>query len=320
MTQNTMMASSDSDNSAPDNSTAKTPVALRSLLFVPGDRPERFAKAAQSGADAIIIDLEDAVAPEKKHRARQATAEWLVSDRKDCPTFVRVNPQTSGETQADLDSVLEHHPEALLLPKAEGAASVRWLCDLMASLVACDAFSPALPASPALPPPILPVATETPAAIFALGSFGEVRHALLGLTWGAEDLPAAIGAVTAREENGRYTAPYEMARSLTLFAAHAAEIAAIDTVFPDISNQAGLAAYAARAARDGFTGMLAIHPAQVPLINAAFTPNAEQIAQAQAIVEAFAANPGAGALRVDGKMLDAPHWKAAVKLIERAKL
>ena len=151
-----------------------------------------------------------------------------------------------------------------------------------------------------------------------LGSYGAVAERLAGLTWGAEDLPAAIGAATSRESDGRYTPPYELARSLTLFGAHAAGVAAIETVFPAFRDLDGLGAYAARAARDGFTGMMAIHPAQVPVINAAFSPSAEAVAQARAVVAAFAANPGAGALQLDGRMIDAPHLKQARLLLQRA--
>jgi citrate lyase subunit beta/citryl-CoA lyase len=167
-------------------------------------------------------------------------------------------------------------------------------------------------------PPILPIATETPGAVFDLGTLREVAHHLVGVSWGAEDLPAAIGAATAREADGRYTAPFEMVRSLTLFAAHAAGVAAIDTVFPNIKDEAGLAAYVGRAARDGFSGMLAIHPSQVAAINAGFTPSAEQLAHAQSVVDAFAANPAEGVLQMDGKMIDAPHLKAALSILTRA--
>lgn len=275
---------------------------LRSLLFVPADRPERFAKAAASGADAIIIDLEDSVAPDRKFIGRDAVAEWLCGDRARVPAFVRVNPEESGETHHDLSAILECKPDGIVLPKAEGERSVTWLHSMMG----VDA------------PPILPIATETPGAVFDLGTLRHVAGNLCGVSWGAEDLPAAIGAATSRNEDGSYTAPYEIARSLTLFAAHAAGVAAIDTVYPNIADTDGLAAYAARAARDGFTGMLAIHPAQVAIINAAFTPTAEQIAHAQSIVDAFAANPGAGALQLDGKMIDAPHLKQARALLARA--
>ena len=280
---------------------------LRSLLFVPGDRPERFAKASASGADAIIIDLEDSVSLANKAMAREAAAEWLSGDRP-VPVFVRVNPQDSQMTQDDLNAVLPYLPDGIMLPKAEGAKSIHWLC----ALAAATADAPAGDA-----PPIIPLATETPGGVFDLGTLRDVAQHLAGVSWGAEDLPAAMGAATAREPGGRYTAPYELARSLTLFAAHAAGVAAIDTVFPAIADEAGLAAYVARAARDGFTGMLAIHPSQVAIINAGFTPTPEQVTHAQSVVDAFAANPGAGVLQVDGKMLDAPHLKAALAILAR---
>jgi citrate lyase subunit beta/citryl-CoA lyase len=166
-------------------------------------------------------------------------------------------------------------------------------------------------------PPILPIATETPAAVFELGSYREVAGHLAGLTWGAEDLPAAIGAASSREADGSYAAPYEMVRSLTLFGAHAADVAAIETVYPNIADTEGLAAYVARGRRDGFTGMMAIHPAQVAAINEGFTPTEAEVAHARAVVQAFADNPGAGALKLDGRMIDQPHLKQARALLER---
>jgi len=280
---------------------------LRSLLFVPGDRPERFSKASASGADAIIIDLEDSVALDRKVSAREATAEYLSGDRP-VPVFVRVNPQDSHLTHDDLASVLPFLPDGIVLPKAEGARSINWL-RAEAAAVADNPDGEA--------PPILPIATETPGAVFDLGSLREVAPWLAGVSWGAEDLPAAVGAATSREPDGSYTAPYELVRSLTLFAAHAAGVAAIDTVFPNISDADALDRYVARAARDGFTGMLAIHPSQVPNINKGFTPSEQQLAHAQAVVDAFAANPGAGVLQLDGKMIDAPHLKAALSILAR---
>ncbi len=280
---------------------------LRSLLFVPGDRPDRFAKASASGTDAIIIDLEDSVTLDRKAMAREATAEWLSGDRP-VPVFVRVNPQESYMTQDDLNAVLPYLPDGIVLPKAEGAKSIHWLC----ALAAATADAPAGDA-----PPIIPIATETPGGVFDLGTLRDVAQHLAGVSWGAEDLPAAIGAATARNDDGSYTAPYELARSLALFAAHAAGVAAIDTVFPAISDQAGLTIYVARAERDGFTGMLAIHPSQIEAINAGFTPTTEQISHAQSVVDAFAANPGTGVLQLGGKMLDAPHLKAALAVLAR---
>jgi len=277
---------------------------LRSLLFVPGDRPERFDKAAASGADALILDLEDSVAASAKDSARAAVAARLRAARGDVAVFVRINPLDTDLSVADLAALHGLTPDAILLPKAEGAASVRLLAERLAAA--------------GIDSPILPIATETPAAIFQLGSYAGAGVRLAGLTWGAEDLPAAIGAATSREDDGRYTPPYEMVRALALFGAHAAGVPAIETVYPAFRDDVGLAAYARRAARDGFTGMMAIHPAQVATINAAFTPDAAQVAHARAIVAAFAAQPDAGALQVDGRMVDAPHLKQARAILDRA--
>jgi citrate lyase subunit beta/citryl-CoA lyase len=274
---------------------------LRSLLFVPGDRPERFPKAAASGADALILDLEDSVASEAKAAAREAIVAWLRSAPA-VPSLVRINPLDSDHVDADLRAIVEARPAGIVLPKAEGQGSVARLLELAGA----DC------------PPILPIATETPAAIFALGSYRAYADRLVGLTWGAEDLPAAIGAASSREEDGRYTPPYEMVRALTLFGAHAAGIAAIETVYPNIADSEGLAAYVARGRRDGFTGMMAIHPSQVEAINRGFSPSEAEIAQARAIVALFAAHPGVGALKLDGKMVDRPHLKQAEALLARA--
>lgn len=285
----------------PDHtSTAPTLPRLRSLLFVPGDRPDRMAKAAMLDADALILDLEDSVTLAAKATARAAVAAFLGEPRRQL-LFVRINPLDSGLADDDLAAILPANPDGIVLPKAEGGASLATLdAQLSGDML------------------ILPIATETPAAVFALGSYGGVTKRLCGLTWGAEDLPAAIGASTSRESDGSYTAPYQLARSLTLFGAHAAGVAAIETVYPDFRDLDGLAAYAARGRRDGFTGMMAIHPSQVPVINAAFSPSADEIARAQAIVDLFAAHPGAGALSLDGKMIDAPHLKAAKAILARA--
>lgn len=272
---------------------------LRSLLFVPGDRPERFAKAAASGADAIILDLEDSVAISAKATAREAVARYL-AEPADVIRFVRVNPLGSADLDADLAAA--RGADGVMLPKAEGAEDIVALVARMGDAVV----------------PILPVATETPRAVFALGSYDAVAERLAGLTWGAEDLPAAIGASAARESDGRYTPPYEVVRTLALMGAHAAGVAAIETVYPAIRDTDGLDAYAARGARDGFTGMMAIHPGQVAVINAAFTPGEAALADARAVVAAFAAAPGAGALQLEGRMIDAPHLKQARALLARA--
>ncbi|WP_420136364.1 HpcH/HpaI aldolase/citrate lyase family protein [Sphingomonas sp.] len=271
---------------------------LRSLLFVPGDRPDRMEKALASGADALILDLEDSVALGRKAAARAAVRSFLSSNRP-LSVLVRVNPLSSPFIDADLEALQGVRADGIMLPKAEGAASIGAIAhrtDL----------------------PILPIATETPAALFQLGSYGEVADRLIGLTWGAEDLPAAIGATAAREPDGRYTAPLETVRSLALFAAHAAHVAAIETVYPAFRDLEGLSAYAARGARDGFSGMMAIHPDQVAPINAAFTPSEAEVTAALAIVAAFTAQPDAGVLAVDGKMVDAPHLAQARRLLGRA--
>lgn len=273
---------------------------MRSLLFVPGDRPDRFAKAMASGADALILDFEDSVVPDAKARAREAVTAFLC-DRHLARIFVRVNPL--GSEWVEADAAIARAADGVVLPKAEGPASV----EALATLLGKDA------------PPILPIATETPRAVFALGDYGAVAEQLAGLTWGAEDLPAAIGAATSRHEDGGYTDPYRVVRALTLFGAHAAGVAAIETIFPAIRHEEGLARYAAAGARDGFTGMMAIHPAQVAAINAAFTPSADAIEAARRIVAAFAQNPGAGALQLDGRMIDAPHLKQAQAMLRRAR-
>ncbi|EJJ29348.1 HpcH/HpaI aldolase/citrate lyase family protein [Rhizobium sp. CF142] len=276
---------------------------LRSLLFVPGDRPERFDKALASGADAVILDLEDSVSAQNKPVARDAVHDFVTRRATDATLVIRINPLTTSACEDDLVALGNINPFAIMLPKAEGAASVRQLAGRLSSAV-----------------PILPIATETPAAIFEIGSYRDVASYLFGLTWGAEDLPAAIGAATAREADGRYTAPYELARSLVLFGAHAAAVPAIETVYPDFRDLDGLAAYAARARRDGFSGMMAIHPSQVEPINHAFTPDATEIAWAEKVVAAFATSPDTGVIQIDGRMLDLPHLKLAKRILEAGKL
>jgi citrate lyase subunit beta/citryl-CoA lyase len=257
-------------------------------------------KALGVGADALILDLEDAVAPERKPEARRQVARF-VSANPSANLWVRINPIDGGEADKDLQAILPAHPHGIVLPKAEGGASVQELARRLSLSGNIAAH-------------IIAIATETPAAIFQLGTYGGFKR-LAGLTWGAEDLPAAIGAATSREEDGSFTAPYELARSLCLFGAAAAGVAPIETVYPAFRDLEGLAAYAGRARRDGFTGMMAIHPAQVEVINAAFTPSEAEVAHARAVVAAFEANPGAGALSLDGKMIDRPHLTQAQRTL-----
>lgn len=275
---------------------------LRSLLFVPGDQPERMEKVLSAGADALILDLEDAVTPDRKKEARSCVAKFLSRGPRSVPLFVRINPLGNGMADDDLAAIIAGKPDGIVLPKAEGSRSLIDLDQRLKDLGDTHAV-------------ILPIATETPAAIFALGSYGNVTPRLCGLTWGAEDLPAAIGAATSREEDRRYTPPYEMARSLLLFGAHAAGVLAIETIYPNFRDLDGLKAYALRGRRDGFAGMMAIHPAQVEVINAAFTTSDAEIAWARRIVDLFEKNPGIGALSLDGNMVDAPHLKQAKRLL-----
>jgi citrate lyase subunit beta/citryl-CoA lyase len=278
-------------------------VKLRSLLFVPGDRPDRMEKALGTAADALILDLEDAVAPAAKAGARRAVAAFL-HEHEGANVWVRVNPLDGAEQERDLDAILGAHPHGIVLPKAEGGASV-------------EALTRRLSARGNATARILAIATETPAAMFQLGSYGGAKR-LAALTWGAEDLPAALGASASRETDGSFTPPYELARSLCLFGAAAAGVAPIETVYPAYKDLDGLARYAARARRDGFAGMMAIHPDQVAVINAAFTPSEAEIAHAKAVVAAFEANPEAGALSLDGKMIDRPHLIQAQRILAQA--
>lgn len=276
---------------------------MRSLLFVPGDRPDRMEKALQAGADALILDLEDSVAPAAKHEARRAVAAFVEANNT-VRLWVRINPLEGPEVDKDLQAILPARPDGIVLPKAEGGASVTELARRLTERGNVGTQ-------------ILAIATETPASIFQLGTYGGAKR-LAGLTWGAEDLPAAIGASTSRDEDGYYTAPYEIARALCLFGAAAAGVAPIETVYPAFRDLEGLRAYAGRARRDGFTGMMAIHPDQVPIINDAFTPSEAELAQARAVIAAFEANPGAGALSLDGKMIDRPHLIQAQRTLAAA--
>ena len=277
---------------------------LRSLLFVPGDRPERMSKALGAGADALILDLEDSVAPEKKPDARGFVGEFLALPRT-TPLFVRINPLRSQFVEHDLAAIVAARPDGIVLPKAESGAA---LSDLDRRLTALGDNQIR----------ILPIATETPRSVFGLGSYGGLTPRLCGMTWGAEDLPAAIGAAAARDDKGQFTPPYEVVRALALFGARAAEVPAYETVYPALKDEAGLAAYARRGRRDGFDGMLAIHPMQIPVINAAFTPTPHEIAWARQVVAAFAAHPQAGVLEINNKMVDAPHLKQAQALLADA--
>jgi citrate lyase subunit beta / citryl-CoA lyase len=287
---------------------------MRSLLFVPADSAKKLEKAMTSGADALILDLEDSVTLEGKARARASAAEFLqaaAARAKRPQLLVRVNGLQTGLIDDDLDAVVPARPDAIMLPKAEGGASV----------VHADAKLAVREAQSGQPDgwtKILPIATETAAALFAAGTYAGASARLMGLTWGAEDLSAELGARTNRDSQGRFLDPYRLARALCLAAAAAAGVPAIDTVYVDFRNEQGLRRECEEACRDGFAGKMAIHPTQVPIINEAFTPSAEALARAQAIIEAFANNPGAGVVGIDGVMYDRPHLARAQRLLSVA--
>jgi citrate lyase subunit beta/citryl-CoA lyase len=288
---------------------------MRSLLFVPADGGPKLDKAFASGADAVILDLEDSIAPERKEAARQAALAFLKSAgaKKDRPRLlVRINGLDTGMTDADLDAIVAGHPDAVLFPKAEGGASVT---HLDAKLTAREAVA-GLPEGSIK---ILAQAVESAAGLFLAGNFRNSSARLIGLTWGPEDLSAELGAEANREPSGELTEPYRLARAICLYAAAAAKVPAIETVYVDFRNAEGLRRDTELARRDGFSGRLAIHPAQVAAINEVFTPSAEQIAKAEAIIAAFAAQPGAGAIGIGGKMYDRPHLIRAQRLLASVK-
>lgn len=288
---------------------------MRSLLFVPADGGSKLDKAMASGADAVIVDLEDSIAPERKETARVAALDFLkrAGAAKQRPRLlVRINGLDTGMTDADLDAIVTGRPDAIVFPKAEGGASV---VHLDAKLTAREAIA----GVPEGQTKILAQGVESAAGLFAAGTFRGASVRLIGLTWGPEDLSAELGAEANRDTQGELTEPYRLARSICLYAAAAAKLPAIETVYVDFHNSEGLRRDTEAARRDGFTGRLAIHPAQVPVINEVFTPSAAQIERAKAVVAAFAAQPGAGTVGIDGKMYDRPHLARAQALLARHK-
>lgn len=288
---------------------------MRSLLFVPADGGSKLDKAVASGADAVIVDLEDSIAPERKDAARVAALDFLkrAGAAKQRPRLlVRINGLDTGMTDADLDAIVTGRPDAIVFPKAEGGASV---VHLDAKLTAREAIA----GVPEGQIKILAQGVESAAGLFAAGTFRGASVRLIGLTWGPEDLSAELGAEANRNTQGELTDPYRIARSICLYAAAAAKLPAIETVYVDFRNSEGLRHDTEAARRDGFTGRLAIHPAQVPVINEVFTPSAAQIERAKAVVAAFTAQPGAGTVGIDGKMYDRPHLARAQALLARHK-
>lgn len=281
----------------------------RSFLFVPADSQRKLEKASSAGADALILDLEDSVAAEARAEARVRAAEYLLGKQN---TWVRINPFDSDDSMADLEAVMPSAPAGIVLPKPRSAADAIALSRRIDMLEQqCDIEQGQTR--------IIALCTERPEALFTLATYAGATERLFGLTWGAEDLSAAVGASANRDEQGNWLPLYEMARSFCLLAAAAAEVTALDTVFTDFRDSEGLLRYAANARRDGFSGMLAIHPAQVEAINAAFLPSPEEIERAERIVALFEENPGAGTIGLDGKMIDRPHLIQAQRVLKMTK-
>jgi len=279
---------------------------MRSLLFVPGNSAKMMAKAAASGADVLIFDLEDAVHPDSKPAARQLVAAALANSTGVGPTrYVRVNALDSAWCAGDLEAVLPARPDGIMLPKLVEPEDLQRLADLIERWE--------LPAQRDLTK-IIPVCTETPAATLSLAARSWAHPRLAGLLWGGEDLSAAVGATTNRDEDGRYTAPFALARSLCLFAARAAGVVPIDAVFTDFRDSEGLASETDAARRDGFSAKAAIHPAQIDIINQRFAPTDAERRWAERVLAAFEAS-AAGVVQIDGVMLDAPHGAQARRIM-----
>lgn len=285
---------------------------LRSLLFVPADSERKFTKAREVGADALILDLEDSVAPSRKPAAR-AIVEKLLEDKspRDWSFFVRVNGLETGLTLEDLAAIVKPGLDALLIPKTNGATDLERIGHYLDALEAKVGMKPCAVK-------FAIVSTETPKAMFNLGSYVPAHPRLVGLTWGAEDLAAALGAIDNKEGDGAWTFPYKVARAHCLFAAAAAEVSPLDTLYANFKDPEGLERDCRASRRDGFTGRIAIHPDQIATINRCYAPSEAEISQARKIVDAFEANPGAGTLGIDGKMYDIPHLKAARKTLDSA--
>jgi citrate lyase subunit beta/citryl-CoA lyase len=289
--------------------TRKFAMTLKSLLFVPGDSEKKMAKAASTGADALLLDLEDAVAQDRLPVARGLVLEYLKShDRAKQQVWVRINPLNTSLSLPDLVAVMPGQPDGIVLPKPLNAQAVQQLDHFLSALEQREGIATGHTR-------ILPVATEVAGALFELNSYAGCSSRLVGLTWGAEDLATDIGATSNKNDNGEFDEAFVLARSLCLLAASHAGVQAIDTLSVDFRNTQALSADVRRARRQGFSGKLAIHPDQVAIINEGFTATDEELKHAQRIVDAFAHAGGAGAVQLDGKMVDKPHLTQALRLL-----
>jgi citrate lyase subunit beta / citryl-CoA lyase len=284
---------------------------MRSLLFVPADSDKKLAKSLGAGADILLLDLEDSVALGRKDIARGMVRDFLKGRPADARAFVRINPWSTALAAPDLDAVMPGRPDGIMLPKSAGGDDVRALDRELARLEQKHGLA-------AGSTRILPIATETAQALFTLGTYPGSSPRLAGLMWGAEDLAADIGALANRRADSSYEAPFALARSLCLFAAAAAGVPAVDTVYADFRDRAGFERECQEGARLGFTAKAAIHPDQVETINRVFTPDPAAVEHAQKIVDAFAASPDAGVVSLDGMMVDRPHLLSAQRVLARA--
>jgi citrate lyase subunit beta/citryl-CoA lyase len=289
-----------------------TPLKMRSWLFAPGDSEKKMEKATAGSADMVIFDLEDAVAPEEKPTARAMVRAFLDGQPEDrSRLWIRVNPLDGPHTLADLAAVMPGRPGGIMLPKARGRADVELLDHYLSALEVAVGIEQGSTR-------VIALVTETAAGMFTTGDYAGAPR-LVAMTWGAEDLADALGASENRNPDGSYAFTYQLARSLCLLGAAAAGVAPIETIQGDFRDLEGLRKRAEQVRRDGYRGMLAIHPAQVDVINAAFSPNAEEIAAAREIVDLFAANPGVGTIGYKGGMLDRPYLARAQALLALAE-
>jgi citrate lyase subunit beta/citryl-CoA lyase len=288
---------------------------MRSLLFVPADSERKIAKALSAGADALILDLEDSVAVARKSVARGLAAEFIratLAHPQRPKLYVRINPIDGREAEADITEVVPAGPDGIVQPKPNSGHDVQRLSIALGHVEERNGRGNH-------PTRILPIVTETPASVLQLSTYVGASARTVGMSWGAEDLSAVVGSMSSRTPGGALTSPYRLARDLCLLTAAAADVQPIDTVFVNFRDTEGLRQEALEAARDGFTGKIAIHPDQVGPINEIFTPSAEEIAHADAVARVFASNPEAGVASLNGLMLDRPHLKLAQKVLARAK-